>query len=381
MSGSMEKQKLNIAFLGMGGLGLPSYLSLLELLGKKFNLFVFTEYNIKKHRNINFKIIKVAAIDRPKRLREFLYFIMVLWGFIINKFNVIHCHSSFPMGFIGILMGKIFRKKVIISFNGAELTWIEDIAYGFLKYKNSVRITRWVIKNADEVIALSQFHAKELKKNLGFEKEIRVIPRGIDLKKFPYHPKEKSDEIILLCIGYLHPVKNPEMMLEVVDLLSKRIACKLIHIGQDHMNGQILQSAKTKGLADKIEFMGHLPNEELYAYYHKADFLIHTSRIETQGIIFCEAMSCGLACIATQTGLFADLQNFSCKTVEQQDAKAMAEMLIHLHANDVETEKLRKNGRAWIEQNHIEHTVSVYANLYEGFKREKKTKTFLKFSW
>jgi glycosyltransferase involved in cell wall biosynthesis len=261
-------------------------------------------------------------------------------------------------------LGRIFRKKVILSFNGAELTWIGDIAYGFLKYKNSVKITRWVIKNADLVIALSQFHAKEIKKNLGFEKEITVIPRGIDLTKFQYKPKEKSDEIILLCIGYLHPVKNPEMMLEVVDHLSKRIACKLIHIGQDHMNGQIQDLAKTKGIADKIEFIGHLQNEELYAFYHKADFLIHTSRIETQGIIFCEAMSCGLACVATRTGLFADLQNFSCKTVEQKDSIAMAEMIIHLHESDFETEKLRTNGRAWIEQNNIEQTASVYANLY-----------------
>jgi glycosyltransferase involved in cell wall biosynthesis len=153
-------------------------------------------------------------------------------------------------------------------------------------------------------------------------------------------------------------------MLEVLDHLSKRIACKLIHIGQDHMNGQIQDLAKTKGIADQIEFMGHLPNEELYAFYHKADFLIHTSRIETQGIIFCEAMSCGLACVATQTGLFADLQDFSCKTVEQKDSIAMAEMIIHLHESDFETEKLRTNGRAWIEQNNIKHTASVYANLY-----------------
>lgn len=362
----MTEQRKKVAFLGMGGLGLPSYLSLLESLGNRYDLFVFTEYNIKKNRNSHFRIFKVIAQNRPKRWREFSFFLMVFWQFIRNNFSVIHCHSSFPMGVTGILMGKIFRKKVIISFNGAELSWIEDIEYGFLQFKNSATITRWVIKKADIVIALSRFHAAEINKNLGFQKEIKVIPRGIELDKFPFKPKEKSNEIVLICVGYLHPVKNPYMMLEVLEILGKRIACHLIHIGEDHMNGEIQKIAKSKGLFDKIKFMGALPNSELYLHYHEADFLIHTSRIETQGIIFCEAMACGVPCVATHTGLFADLQNLVCKTVEQKDALGMAETIYHLTKNPAETALMIRNGRKWIEDNHLGNTVIKMAELYEN---------------
>jgi glycosyltransferase involved in cell wall biosynthesis len=362
----MTKQKKKVAFLGMGGLGLPSYLALLERLGDQFDLFIFSEYNTKKIRNSHFRIIKVPIKNRPKRWREFLFFLMVFWGFIRNKFSVIHCQSSFPMGVTGILMGKLFRKKVIISFNGAELIWIKDIDYGFLKHKNSSTITRWVIKKADTVIALSEFHSGEIKKNLIFDREIKVIPRGIDLNKFPFKPKEKSNELVLICVGYLHPVKNPIMMLEVFEKLIEKTECTLIHIGEDHMGGEIQNLAKSKGLDEKITFKGSIPNEELFQYYHEADFLIHTSWVETQGIVFCEAMACGVPCVATHTGLFADLQNIVCKTVEQKDAIAMAETIYQLTKNPAETETMIKNGRHWIENNHLGFTVKRIVELYSN---------------
>jgi glycosyltransferase involved in cell wall biosynthesis len=56
-----------------------------------------------------------------------------------------------------------------------------------------------------------------------------------------------------------------------------------------------------------IEFLGYVKHEELYKYYHKADFHLITSESETFGLTAIESMACGTAVIYPNCHPFKDL--------------------------------------------------------------------------
>ena len=65
--------------------------------------------------------------------------------------------------------------------------------------------------------------------------------------------------------------------------------------------------AQEKGVADRVIFAGHVPDEELPAYYNAADVFIMPNReegtnVEGFGIVFLEANACGIPVIGGRSG-------------------------------------------------------------------------------
>lgn len=365
----MKKKKQCIAFLGGGVLVIPSYLRLLEELSKEFEIDLFAEYRNNHYTNKQFKVYKVFASQHPRRWREFMFFMMVTFRLLIGKYNLIHCHSSFPTGFTGVLLGKLFGKKVIVSLDAAEFSAVGDINFGGLLNAKSTRISKWVIGKANLVTALSEFHANDIRNYLTPKVPLEVIPRGIDLSLFPFKPKSYDGEIVLLSVCYLHAVKNPDLLLEVLEILLPKINCRLVHVGADFENGKFRAMAEQKNLMKHINFLGKIPNEQIGSFYRASDFLVHTSRFESQGIVFSEAMASGLPIISTKVGLCADLGEDYCVCVEQIDAQSMANAILKLIEHPELKNKMIQNGRRWVEENELNKTCSIYAQHYQTLSK------------
>ena len=60
--------------------------------------------------------------------------------------------------------------------------------------------------------------------------------------------------------------------------------------------------SKKYGLEGKVEFKGHKNVDELVRSYSSSDLFVLPSLTESFGLVFIEAMSCGLPIVATKVG-------------------------------------------------------------------------------
>ncbi|HXC06144.1 MAG TPA: glycosyltransferase family 4 protein, partial [Bacteroidia bacterium] len=339
--------KKRIAFLGGGVLVIPNTLVLLEQLGQYHDITVYSDFHITVAPNACYK---VKTVPPPKLYRKFknALFAWMVWKDLIGKrIDLIHAHSTFPNGFWGIVIGRLLRIPVIVSMDAGEAIGLPDIGFGDLLNPRRAFINKWVLRRATRILVPSQFHLQHVRDNLRISGPIRVIIRGVDTATFRFSERPIAQKIIFLNVAYLHPVKDQETLLKCFKLLSAEKDSELIHIGKDYADGYYQQLAREMGIANRVSFLGFIPNQDLPAYYAKADILLHTSRFEGQAVVINEAMACGLVVCGTEVGILSDLSGTCCITVPTQDAEGLADSVLALLENETELKRLRTNARQW----------------------------------
>ena len=61
----------------------------------------------------------------------------------------------------------------------------------------------------------------------------------------------------------------------------------------------LIQKVKDKGLGEKINFVGSVPNKDIVNYLHQADVFVNTSQTGSLDKAILEAMACGLVVLSS----------------------------------------------------------------------------------
>ena len=116
-----------------------------------------------------------------------------------------------------------------------------------------------------------------------------------------------QDFVVLFC-GRLEPDKGIHKLMEALALLLVP-HIKLLIVGSPFF-GRTQQSSflrkleqQARGLGDRVQFTGYIPNEDLPDYYRLADLVcVPTLVEEAAGLVALEAMACGCPILATRSG-------------------------------------------------------------------------------
>lgn len=210
-----------------------------------------------------------------------------------KKIDIIHCHLSYPAGFLGTIIQK--REKIPCVLT--EHTWIKKYFRSTI-HKLCVLYT---LKHCSCVVAVSRALGDDI--NSYCKRQVYVIPNVIDINKFSVKATVRMDN--KLNIGMLGGMGNYR---KGVDILIKAVSLlkdmdMTFHIGGA---GKYLSTfrdmAKELDVAGKCIFYGEIKPESIQDFYSKLDFYILPSRDETFGVVVVEAMACGLPVIATRCG-------------------------------------------------------------------------------
>ena len=109
---------------------------------------------------------------------------------------------------------------------------------------------------------------------------------------------------VLLCVGSGFRTKGVDRVIEALASLpdTPRRDCRLLVVGggkQRSLEGR----AQRLGIAGQVVFAG--TREDVAAFYHGADALVHAARSENTGTVLIEAMICGLPVLVTGNCGFA----------------------------------------------------------------------------
>ena len=156
----------------------------------------------------------------------------------------------------------------------------------------------------DRVIVFSEIQ-KDLLIRLGVARaKIAIIPNGVDENKYSpgYSPLKYQLQAKRLFVyqGRISTEKNVEALLKAWKYAQLGDDCKLLVVG----DGPLRNSLQTSyGKRQNIIWLGFIAEEERrIEILRAADVFILPSLVEGLSISLLEAMSCGVACIATDAG-------------------------------------------------------------------------------
>lgn len=152
------------------------------------------------------------------------------------------------------------------------------------------------IQNTEYFIVASQFVKKSLLYSGVKEKQISVIPYGVDPKKFLYKKETKyKEKLQLLYVGQITCKKGLEYLLKVVSAFpAEKVSIALA--GDFNKTNPIYCKYKNK---DNIRFLGFVTRDILANVYREADVFVFPTLGEGFGMVILEAMSCGLPALVS----------------------------------------------------------------------------------
>ena len=193
------------------------------------------------------------------------------------KPNIVHAQST-TMGAVGLLAKKLLRKPYIVYGRGSEI---------YLPWLFKTPISKLVLRRADVVIALTEDIKAAMQKICN--RDVYVIPNGIDLERFENLPKgkmggklqAKAGENILIFVGRFRPDKGVEYLIEAMAIIrQKGETVRLILGGEGPEEENLKCLTKQLNLENCVNFIGQIPNERVPEYMSASDVFVLPSLSE-----------------------------------------------------------------------------------------------------
>ena len=237
------------------------------------------------------------------------------------------------------------------------------------------------------VIAVSDFCRREWLSVASNTTRADVLYNGIDLERFSVRLAEDErkrlrkslniheEEIVLIYVGRIIPVKGVRELLSAVELLhDQNIRLLLCGSSSFAKGGMTAYMKEVKRMADKLSgrvvYTGYIANEELYKYYQIADIqAVPSMWEEPAGLVAIEGMASGLPLVVTNSGGMVEyVDNESALIVDKNEN--VAENLAKAISRLAYDEELRKNmglhgkqrAKAFSKESYYRNFVNVIAN-------------------
>lgn len=161
---------------------------------------------------------------------------------------------------------------------------------------------------AGSIIAVSDFVAKELKKNYGLLPR-HVIPIGIDTALF--NCSDIDRDIDILGAGSLIPLKQYHLLLEIIKCLKYlAIDVKTVLCGDGPEMAHLQKLIDHMGLQNNITLTGELPHTEVLKLMRRSKILLHPSNYEGFSTVCLEALYAGAKVVSFIRPMDTDIPNW-----------------------------------------------------------------------
>ncbi|HHY12090.1 MAG TPA: glycosyltransferase family 4 protein [Firmicutes bacterium] len=220
--------------------------------------------------------------------------------------EIIHIHSPFNLGKMGLRMGGLLGIPVVFTYHTMYNMYSHYIPIIGQMASELVESGAFITaKQVDAVIAPSTAIRDYLAEH-NVRTRIFVIPTGIDTDRFRHGNPEYIREAfnipsqvpVLLSCGRLGQEKNPETLVKAFALIQKSIDCFLVMVGDGPMQETLVKLAEDLGISHRIIFAGKLPPNIMPHMYAGSDVFLFSSVTDTQGLVIVEAKSAGVPCVA-----------------------------------------------------------------------------------
>jgi glycosyltransferase involved in cell wall biosynthesis len=252
----------------------------------------------------------------------------------LNYAYLSYAEESWLLSFARSLTLRFFNIPYFVTIHwGKEPDW--KFGYPFKYY----------FRHAHAVVGVSEPICKAFKKTIPAQDFIYIPP----LIPFQHASRDKSaakeylgylnHEKILLFVGSLKPMKNPDQLVEAFRIIGPAFLethrIRLILAGIGEMTNKLRETVEKYELGAYIRFEGLVNRENMPDYYRAADFYIISSDYEGTSLSLLEAMFNGLTIIGSDApGINRMLQHeTNALLYETKNTEQLAETLIRIYGD------------------------------------------------
>lgn len=300
--------------------------------------------NIKKLRNTNnFKEI----LSRDDRNNDVLLFEHS--NFIPRKVETI---EYFDNMYLNLLNKYLKESNIEIDTLVVHFPVLFSNFARKIKAKNKIAVVHsFDVKNPKNINILKKyisiyskvgFRSQIIKDKFNQEIETKTMDSFLCLSGVPdnYLKKDYSDKIWkskgllkLIYVGRLDSNKNVSQTIKVLGKLKKVINFEFNIIGEGHEMNKLKDLVIEKDLTEKVHFLGYLSRNDVFKYLVNSDVFVMTSKKETLGISYLEAIAAGNIVIGTKNqgidGLFTNEEG--CFFVNPNDDFDLEKIILNIN--------------------------------------------------
>lgn len=237
----------------------------------------------------------------------FAYVLSGIWAGsrLIRVFqpDLIHVHFAVPAGALAWFLSRFTRVPYVLTAH------LGDVPGGVPEktrdwFRWIFPFTRYVWRDASVRVAVSEFTRGLALRH--YKEQIVVIPNGVDVDPAGIDMIQINDPPLIAFAGRFMEQKSP---LRVVEVLSgiRDLPWKCVMIGDGPLLPRVKQSIARFGLQDRFELTGWIAPDEVMNWFARSDILFMPSLSEGLPVVGVQALSRGLAIVASRVGGFLDL--------------------------------------------------------------------------
>jgi glycosyltransferase involved in cell wall biosynthesis len=224
-----------------------------------------------------------------------------------SEYDVIHVHLAGSPAVAACLAGKLLMRKVIVKVGGGR--GIGEIAMSRKTWTGRIKLSMFRLFRPQFVSVTEDL--KEEMAQAGLTQKICVIPNGVDIER--YRPGEKTQReafrgrlgwpkgICFLYVGRLAAEKRLDMFLRAFSESAWEDSGSFcVFVGEGPEAEGLREAARISGIERRVYF--YPPADDIERYYAAADVFVLPSVSEGLSNALLEAMSAGLAALASRVG-------------------------------------------------------------------------------
>ena len=299
-------------------------------------------------------------------------------------FDIIHIHSPFAIGKLGIRVAKEKNIPVIATMH----TRWEFEFEKYLKSKSLAKLCiKYIIKSYNRChscIALNN-SLINVYNGYGYKGKYEIIYNGTDLEIVKDKNKalervnnlfklDKSDKVFLF-VGRIVSFKNIYFILDTLKELKKReIKFKMIYVGDGPDYETLNKKVKEHDLVDEVTLAGKIMDRELLkSIYFRADLFIFPSLFDSSSLVQIEAASQETPTIFIEGAVTADtiINNVNGFTAKE-DVILFADRIEEILSNKKLYERVQKNAKNDLAKPWKEVALETYKYYFKVIDEYKK---------
>jgi glycosyltransferase involved in cell wall biosynthesis len=239
----------------------------------------------------------------------------------VLRTNIVFAWFAHNHSYLAVRAARLLRKKSLVVVGGYEVAYEPEIGYGALLDPAMAEKVRYIIEDADCILAVSEFSRREILA-VAQPRRLEMIYNSVDTLFFsPGGPKENI--VLTVCL-----ISTANIWVKGLDTFID--AARHLPEARFVLVGGALDDALDilkQDVPDNVEFTGAVGQDELIGWYRRAKVYCQLSYRESFGVALAEAMSCECVPVVTDRGALPEVADDTGFVVPYADTQATVDAI------------------------------------------------------
>jgi 1,2-diacylglycerol 3-alpha-glucosyltransferase len=302
--------------------------------------------------------------------------------------DLIHSHHPFLLGQTAANKARELDIPLVFTFHTRYRDYSHYVSLNQKLVKEA--IDRWLgdyMAHCHHIIVPSESIRHLLAEEYGVMQQVSTLPTGIELA--PYRQADGgrmrqqrnwADDIVLISVGRLAKEKNWDTLLTAAaEVFGQEPKARLVIVGDGDDRPALEAQCQQLGIAERVEFTGVVPFEQIPHYLKAADLFVFASVTETQGLVTMEALAAGLPVVAVDaTGTSDVVVHGQQALLTENDSQALAYAVLRVIGDPDLRRRFQEAAVSQAATFDISRQAKELVAIYEEALEDKKANRYIR---